>query len=161
LLSGVFPSPIETLTLKFWKIDIVCYNSSSSCCARVEEVLPTYLLLQRRESSWKQTSEKDARRRPIEELTNATKSEKAVEEEEEQEQEDGDKLHTKQYEELEEPLSQTEREALAAMYLELEKERNASMTAANEAMGMIARLQEEKAAVLMEARQFQQVVEQK
>ncbi|KAH9566248.1 hypothetical protein CY35_04G121200 [Sphagnum magellanicum] len=46
------------------------------------------------------------------------------------------------------------------MYLELEKERNASATTANEAMGMIARLQE-KAAVLMEARQFQQVVEQK
>ncbi|KAH8965295.1 hypothetical protein BDL97_04G110800 [Sphagnum fallax] len=47
------------------------------------------------------------------------------------------------------------------MYLELEKERNASTTAANEAMGVIARLQEEKAVVLMEARQFQQVVEQK
>jgi hypothetical protein len=136
----------------------VCYNSSSSCCARVEEVLPTYLLLQRRESSWKQTGERDARQRPIEELTNAIESEKAAEEEQ---QEDGDQLHTKQYEELEEPLPQTEREALAAMYLELEKERNASATAANEAMGMIARLQEEKAAVLMEARQFQQVVEQK
>ncbi len=53
-------------------------------------------------------------------------------------------MHTKQYEELEEPLSQTEREALVAMYLELEKEINASTTAANEAMGMIARLQEEK-----------------
>ncbi len=140
----------------------MCYNSSSSCCAQVEEVLPTYLLLQRRESSWKQTGERDARRRPIEELTNVTESEKTVEEEEqEQEQEDGDQLHTKQYEELEEPLPQTKREALAAMYLELEKERNASATAANEAMGMIARLQEEKAAVLMEARQFQQVVEQK
>jgi hypothetical protein len=140
--------------------DIVCYNSSSSCCARVEEVLPTDLLLQRRESSWKQTGERDARQKPIEELTNATESEEAADEEE-QEQEDGDQLHTKQYEELEEPLPQTEREALAAMYLELEKERNASATAANEAMGMIARLQEEKAAVLMEARQFQRVVEQK
>ncbi len=138
----------------------MCYNSSSSCCARVEEVLPTYLLLQRRESSWKQTGERDAHRRPIEELTNATESEEAAEEQE-QEQEDGDQLHTKQYEELEEPLSQTEREALAAMYLELEKKRNASATAANEAMGMIARLQEEKAVVLMEARQFQQVVQQK
>ncbi|KAH9563772.1 hypothetical protein CY35_05G143200 [Sphagnum magellanicum] len=138
--------------------DIVCYNSSSSCCARVEEVLPTDLLLQRRESSWKQTGERDARQKPIQELTNATESEEAADE---QEQEDGDQLHTKQYEELEEPLPQTEREALAAMYLELEKERNASATAANEAMGMIARLQEEKAAVLMEARQFQRVVEQK
>jgi hypothetical protein len=136
----------------------VCYNSSSSCCARVEEVLPTYLLLQRRESSWKQTGERDVRRRPIEELTNATESEEATEEEE---QEDDDQLHTKQYEELEEPLPQTEREALATMYLKLEKERNASATVANEAMGMIARLQEEKTAVLMEARQFQRVVEQK
>jgi hypothetical protein len=138
----------------------VCYNSSNSCCAWVEEVLPIYLLLQRRESSWKQTGERDARRRPIEELTNAIESEKAAEEEEqEQEQEDGDQLHMKQYEELEEPLPQTEQEVLAVMYLELEKERNTSATAANEAMGMIARLQEEKAAVLMEARQFQQVVE--
>jgi hypothetical protein len=63
-------------------------------------------------------------------------------------------LHTKQYEELEEPLLQIEREALAAMYLELEKEINASVTAANKAMGMIARLREEKAVVLMEVRQF-------
>ncbi len=138
--------------------DIVCYNSSSSCRARVEKVLPTDLLLQRRESSWKQTGERDARQKRIEELTNATESEEAADEEE---QEDGDQLHTKQYEELEEPLPQNEREALAAMYLELEKERNASATAANEAMGMIARLQEEKAAVLMEARQFQRMVEQK
>jgi hypothetical protein len=111
------------------------------------------LLLQRRESSWKQTGERDVRRRPIEELTNATESEEAAEEEK-QEQENGDQLHTKQLEELEEPLPQTAREALAAMYLELEKERNVSTTAANKAMGMIARLQ-----VLMEARQFQQVVE--
>jgi hypothetical protein len=57
--------------------------------------------------SWKQTGERDARQRPIEELTNATESEEAAEEEE-QEQEDGDQLHTKQYEELEEPLLQTE-----------------------------------------------------
>ncbi len=64
----------------------MCYKSRNSCCARVEEVLPTYLLLQRRESSWKQTGERDARRRPIEELTNATKSEEvAVEQEQEQE----------------------------------------------------------------------------
>jgi len=137
--------------------EIVCYNSSSSCCARVEEVLSTDLLLQRRESSWKQTGERDAHQKPIE-LTNATESEEAADE---QEQKDGDQLHTKQYEELEEPLPQNEREALAAMYLELEKERNASATAANEAMGMIARLQEEKAAVLMEATQFQRMVEQK
>jgi hypothetical protein len=117
--------------------EIVCYNSSSSCCARVEEVLSTDLLLQRRESSWKQTGERDAHQKPIEELTNATESEEAADE---QEQEDGDQLHTKQYEELEEPLPQNEREALAAMYMELEKKINASATAANEAMGMIARL---------------------
>jgi hypothetical protein len=56
---------------------------------------------------------------------------------------------------------QAEREALAAMYQELEQERNASATAAKEAMGMIARLQEEKAVALMEARQFQRMVEEK
>jgi hypothetical protein len=60
-------------------------------------------LLQRGESSWKQTGERDARQRPIEELTNATESEEAAEEQE-QEQEHDDPLHTKQYEELEEPL---------------------------------------------------------
>ncbi len=56
---------------------------------------------------------------------------------------------------------QAEQEALAAMYQELEQERNASATAAKEAMGMIARLQEEKAVALMEARQFQRMVEEK
>ncbi len=56
---------------------------------------------------------------------------------------------------------EAEREALAAMYQELEQERNASATAAKEAMGMIARLQEEKAVALMEARQFQRMVEEK
>jgi hypothetical protein len=64
------------------------FKPCSSCCARVEEVLPTYLLLQRRlqrrESSWKQTGERDARRRPIEELTNAIESEEAAEEEEQE-----------------------------------------------------------------------------
>jgi len=54
-----------------------------------------------------------------------------------------------------------EREAQAALYHELEKERNAAATAANEAMAMITRLQEEKALVQMEARQFQRMVEEK
>ncbi|CAK9191495.1 unnamed protein product [Sphagnum troendelagicum] len=62
---------------------------------------------------------------------------------------------------LEESLQAERGEALAAIYLELEKERNASATAANEAMGMIARLQEEKAAVVMEARQFRRLVDEK
>ncbi|CAM6067526.1 unnamed protein product, partial [Sphagnum tenellum] len=54
-----------------------------------------------------------------------------------------------------------EREAQAALYHELEKERNAAATAANEAMAMITRLQEEKALVQMEARQYQRMVEEK
>lgn len=60
------------------------------------------------------------------------------------------------------------REALASqqqtiqeLYLELEEERNASSTAANEAMSMILRLQREKAEALMEARQFRRFAEEK
>lgn len=56
---------------------------------------------------------------------------------------------------------QAEREALAALYSELEQERNASATAASEALAMISRLQEEKAAVQMEARQYQRMVVEK
>ncbi|CAM6049288.1 unnamed protein product, partial [Sphagnum compactum] len=56
---------------------------------------------------------------------------------------------------------QAEREAQSALYHELEKERNAAATAANEAMAMITRLQEEKAVAQMEARQFQRMVEEK
>ncbi|RAL44566.1 hypothetical protein DM860_003325 [Cuscuta australis] len=48
-----------------------------------------------------------------------------------------------------------------ALYLELEKERNAAATAADEAMSMIARLQEEKALIEMEARQYQRIYEEK
>lgn len=54
-----------------------------------------------------------------------------------------------------------EKEALRCLQVELEEERNASTTAANEAMAMIARLQEEKAAVLMEARQFKRMAEER
>ncbi|XP_071740017.1 uncharacterized protein [Rutidosis leptorrhynchoides] len=49
----------------------------------------------------------------------------------------------------------------AALYIELEKERNASATAADEAMNMILRLQEEKASVEMESRQYQRMIEEK
>lgn len=56
---------------------------------------------------------------------------------------------------------QTERENMAALYSELEEERNSSATAASEALAMISRLQEEKAAVQMEYRQFQRMVMEK
>ncbi|KAH7426045.1 hypothetical protein KP509_11G082600 [Ceratopteris richardii] len=55
----------------------------------------------------------------------------------------------------------SEREAHRALQAELEQERNASSSAANEAMSMIARIQEEKAAVLMEARQFKRIAEER
>lgn len=48
-----------------------------------------------------------------------------------------------------------------ALYLELEKERSAAATAADEAMAMILRLQEEKASIEMEARQYQRMIEEK
>ncbi|XP_048333692.1 uncharacterized protein LOC107422494 isoform X1 [Ziziphus jujuba] len=48
-----------------------------------------------------------------------------------------------------------------ALYLELEKERSAAATAADEAMAMILRLQEEKALIEMEARQYQRMIEEK
>lgn len=55
----------------------------------------------------------------------------------------------------------TERDTLHKLYVELEEERCASATAANEAMAMITRLQEEKAAVLMEARRYRRVTEER
>ncbi|KAL4308106.1 hypothetical protein GQ457_01G023210 [Hibiscus cannabinus] len=54
-----------------------------------------------------------------------------------------------------------EHEARTALYLELEKERIAAATAADEAMAMILRLQEEKATIEMEARQYQRMIEEK
>ena len=56
---------------------------------------------------------------------------------------------------------QSERETMAALYSELEEERNSSATAASEALAMISRLQEEKAAIQMEAWQFQRMVMEK
>ncbi|CDY68842.1 BnaAnng28530D [Brassica napus] len=54
-----------------------------------------------------------------------------------------------------------ERASRAALALELEKERNAAATAADEALSMILRLQEEKASIEMEARQYQRMIEEK
>ncbi|XP_002518101.3 probable myosin-binding protein 6 isoform X1 [Ricinus communis] len=54
-----------------------------------------------------------------------------------------------------------EHAARAVLYVELEKERSAAATAADEAMAMIQRLQKEKALIEMEARQCQRMIEEK
>lgn len=54
----------------------------------------------------------------------------------------------------------TERKALNALYAELEEERSASAVAANQTMAMINRLQEEKAAMQMEALHYQRMMEE-
>ena len=54
-----------------------------------------------------------------------------------------------------------EKKNLQNLQRDLEEERNASSSAAKEAMAMIARLQEEKAAILMEARQFKRMAEER
>ena len=54
----------------------------------------------------------------------------------------------------------SERKALSALYAELEEERSASAIAANQTMAMITRLQEEKAAMQMEALQYQRMMEE-
>lgn len=54
----------------------------------------------------------------------------------------------------------TERNALNALYSELEEERSSSAVAANQTMAMINRLQEEKAAMQMEALQYQRMMEE-
>ncbi|KAF8037209.1 hypothetical protein BT93_B0193 [Corymbia citriodora subsp. variegata] len=53
-----------------------------------------------------------------------------------------------------------DRKSLMAMYMELDEERSASAVAANNAMAMITRLQAEKAAVQMEALQYQRMMEE-
>ncbi|KAI3730668.1 hypothetical protein L1987_61840 [Smallanthus sonchifolius] len=53
-----------------------------------------------------------------------------------------------------------ERKALQALYVELEEERSASAVAASETMSMINRLQEEKAAMQMEALHYQRMMEE-
>lgn len=54
----------------------------------------------------------------------------------------------------------SEHKALSALYAELEEERSASAIAANQTMAMITRLQEEKAAMQMEALQYQRMMEE-
>ncbi|XP_028808531.1 probable myosin-binding protein 6 isoform X2 [Neltuma alba] len=54
-----------------------------------------------------------------------------------------------------------EKAAYAALCLELEKERSAAATAADEAMAMISRLQEEKAFIEIETRQYQRMIEER
>ncbi|KAJ6815968.1 myosin-binding protein 2-like [Iris pallida] len=54
----------------------------------------------------------------------------------------------------------SERKTLSALYSELEEERSASSIAANQTMAMITRLQEEKAAMQMEAFQYQRMMEE-
>ncbi|GFP97702.1 hypothetical protein PHJA_001914300 [Phtheirospermum japonicum] len=53
-----------------------------------------------------------------------------------------------------------DRRTLMALYMELDEERSASAVAANNAMAMITRLQAEKAAVQMEALQYQRMMEE-
>ncbi|KAK7304571.1 hypothetical protein VNO77_42452 [Canavalia gladiata] len=53
-----------------------------------------------------------------------------------------------------------DRKSLMALYMELDEERSASAVAANNAMAMITRLQAEKAAVQMEALQYQRLMEE-
>ncbi|KAJ1438995.1 GTD-binding domain [Sesbania bispinosa] len=53
-----------------------------------------------------------------------------------------------------------DRKSLMALYVELDEERTASTVAANNAMAMITRLQEEKAALQMDAFQYQRMMEE-
>lgn len=53
-----------------------------------------------------------------------------------------------------------DRKSLMALYIELDEERSASAIAANNAMAMITRLQAEKAAVQMEALQYQRMMDE-
>ncbi|XP_077245215.1 myosin-binding protein 7-like [Tasmannia lanceolata] len=55
----------------------------------------------------------------------------------------------------------SQQQLIQELYTDLEEERNASSSAANEAMSMILRLQREKAEVQMEARQFKRFVEER
>lgn len=55
----------------------------------------------------------------------------------------------------------SQHQALQDLYTELEEERNSSSTAANETLAMILRLQEEKAAVRLEADQYKRLAEEK
>ncbi|XP_029127571.1 uncharacterized protein LOC109813011 [Cajanus cajan] len=54
-----------------------------------------------------------------------------------------------------------EKAAYVALYLELEKERASAATAADETMAMISRLQEEKASMEMEMKQYLRMIEER
>ncbi|XP_058081266.1 protein FLOURY 1-like [Magnolia sinica] len=87
------------------------------------------------------------------------KARESSEEDEEKEEgceghEEDDVVHLKE-------MILIERERRNAVYLELEKERLAAASAANEAIAMIQRLQNEKNLIEMEARQYRSVAEQK
>ncbi|KAG6676363.1 hypothetical protein I3842_15G147500 [Carya illinoinensis] len=56
---------------------------------------------------------------------------------------------------------QAQQKLLQKLYIELDQEREASSTAASEALSMILRLQEEKAVVQMEASQYKRLAEEK
>ncbi|KAG0626180.1 hypothetical protein M758_2G108400 [Ceratodon purpureus] len=94
------------------------------------------------------------------ESASAQRSEQVIENFNDRSQEDVDRDQYAKDQELLHAL-QSERETMAALYSELEEERNSSATAASEALAMISRLQEEKAAVQMESRQFQRMVMEK
>ncbi|XP_042032494.1 probable myosin-binding protein 5 [Salvia splendens] len=53
-----------------------------------------------------------------------------------------------------------DQDTLMAVYMELDKERSAAAVAANNAMAMITRIQQEKAAIQMEALQYQRMMEE-
>ncbi|XP_058733447.1 probable myosin-binding protein 5 [Vicia villosa] len=53
-----------------------------------------------------------------------------------------------------------DRKSLMALYMELDEERSAAAVAANNAMAMITRLQEEKAALQMDSSQYQRMMEE-
>lgn len=53
-----------------------------------------------------------------------------------------------------------DRKSLMALYMELDEERSASAVAANNAMAMITRLHEEKAALQMDSSQYQRMMEE-
>jgi len=53
-----------------------------------------------------------------------------------------------------------DRKSLMTLYMELDEERSASAVAANNAMAMITRLQEEKATLQMDASQYQRMMEE-
>lgn len=72
----------------------------------------------------------------------------------------GEGITQKMIEILEQVLAE-ERAARATLAFELEKERNAAASAADEALSMILRLQEEKALIEMEAKQYQRMIEEK